>query len=628
MKLVPKGYSDYKIICENNFYYIDKTLLIHDVLQNGSTLLYTRPRRFGKTLNMSMLKTFFEKTPEDKTSYFQDKKVWQDEDCRKHFSKYPVIFLTFKDCKETSCTKMKDIIKENILREYIKHSYIKSILNNEELKRFDKIINKDIDDHLFLYSLLDLSSYLKRYYKENTIIILDEYDTPVIQSFLYDYYDEFITFYATLLSTVLKDNPHLFKGILTGITRVAKESIFSGLNNFTSDSMIFASSFDKFGITEDELKEALKYYKIEDKFLDAEKWYNGYQINDVKLYNPFSIIDFLREKGRIGLYWLNTSSNEFIIKLIRDNFEDAKENLILLGEGKSIEMEISDNVVFRNLKNNESSLFSILFYSGYLKADKVLNPLTGNSMISIPNQEILMCYQKVFGSLLNSSTSSLVVPHILKHLLNEDYLLFHESLYDALLQTASIFDITPKENENFYHALFLGLILHLREGEYLVKSNREAGLERADLMILPRNKDKTGFIVEFKKVNNPSTLEKKAKEGLLQIQEKEYISIFEEYNIKKGAFLSIAFCGKNFHLLTHHESINESLKIRNQKSNPQSSSLKKSLQLTKEENVAVNLMKSGVPLEIISSSTGISLERLNEILEESIKKGESIENLT
>jgi len=269
-----------------------------------------------------------------------------------------------------------------------------------------------------------------------------------------------------------------------------------------------------------------------------------------------------------------------------------------------------------------------LFYSGYLKADEVLDSLTGNAMISIPNQEILMCYREVFGSLLSSSSSSLMLPSLLEHLLNEDYLLFHESLYEALLNTVSIFDITQKESENFYHALFLGMILHLRDENYLIKSNRESGLGRADLMILPRNKDQTGFIIEFKKEKNISLLEEKAKEGLLQIQQKEYISLFEENGISKIEFLSLAFCGKNFHLLTFDESINKSLKVRNQKSNPpQVPSLKKSFKFTKEENVAVNLIKNSVPLEIISSSTGISLERLNEILK-SVKKGENDETCT
>ena len=392
LKLLPKGTSDYQKVIYQNMYYIDKTLLVKDVVENGEVILYTRPRRFGKTLNMSMLKAFFEKTEEDKSFYFQDKKVWQDQRSMEHFSKYPVVFLSFKDCKMNSYDSMLSSIKENILKEYIRHSYLKKDLGHEDMKRFDRVINKDSDNVFFSYSISELSKYLKDYYQENVVIILDEYDTPVIQSFLGGFYDEFIAFYASLLSTALKDNGNLFKGIVTGITRVAKESIFSGLNNFTSDSMISSTAFDKFGLTEEELQEALKYYKIETSYDEAERWYNGYKINNTKLYNPFSIIDFLRERGRVALYWLNSSSNEFIIKLMKDNLSVAKENLILLGEGKSIEGCITDNVVFRDLKDNESSLWSILLYSGYLKSDKVLDPLLGKALISIPNKEILLCY--------------------------------------------------------------------------------------------------------------------------------------------------------------------------------------------------------------------------------------------
>jgi hypothetical protein len=379
--------------------------------------------------------------------------------------------------------------------------------------------------------------------------------------------------------------------------------------------MISSTAFDKFGLTEEELQEALKYYKIETSYEEAEKWYNGYKINNTKLYNPFSIIDFLRERGRVALYWLNSSSNEFIIKLIRENFNKSKEKLILLGEGESIEVTISDNIIFRDLKDNEESLWSILFYSGYLKADKILDPILGKALVSIPNQEILMCYKIVFGSLF--TTNAFLVPRILEALLKEDYLLFHESLYEALLKTTSTFDITLKEGENFYHALFLGLILHLREGEYFIKSNKESGLGRADLIILPHDQEKTGFILEFKKARSPSLLLEKAQEGLLQIQEKEYISLFEEHKIKKVSFLSIAFCGKNFYLLTHEEWVNESLKEYNEKSNSyvvkKVKKVKKSLKLTEKEKIALNFLRQGVSLDIVVLSTGISLERLEEL---------------
>lgn len=485
-------------------------------------------------------------------------------------------------------------------------------MDEHDKKIFNTILNKESNNTSFSFSILFLSKYLKKHYQENVLILLDEYDTPVIQSFLDGFYDNFMPFYATLLSTALKDNSCLFKGILTGITRVAKESIFSGLNKFTSDSMIFASSFDKFGITEDELKEALKYYAMEEHFQNAEKWYNGYQINGVKLYNPFSIIDFLKERGRIDLYWLNTSSNEFIIKLIQDNFEKSKEKLILLGEGKYIETTITDNVIFKNLKNNESSLMSILFYSGYLKAHEVLDPLSGKALVLIPNQEILMCYKNIFASLFTYDPQ--LVPHILEALLKEDYLTFHQELYDALLKTASIFDITQKESENFYHALFLGLLLSLKKEDYMIKSNKESGLGRADLIIIPQKKEKTGFVLEFKKEKNQKNLPQATEESLLQIQEKKYNTLFEEYGVLNVHFLSIAFCGKQFYLKTNKEKINETLKEKNQISNPPQKSLKTSLKLTQEEKIALNFLLQGVPLEVVASSTGISSERLQTLL--------------
>lgn len=377
-KRLPIGVSDFSKIINENLYFIDKSLIVKDLIDDGSeVVLLTRPRRFGKTLNMSMIKSFFEKsdkdTKEDTRHLFKDLKVWEYEYIKEHLGKYPVIYITFKDMKDSNFDKMYEKIKELISIEYGKHMYLidSGILNEPESIYYRDILLKRASQAQYETSLKNLSQYLNRYYNQKVVILMDEYDVPIQSGYLNDYYDEVIEFIRNFLSGGLKDNDNLYKAVLTGILRIAKESIFSGLNNLNVCTILNNKYSNYFGFTEDEVEVMLKYYGIETKIEEVKEWYNGYIFGSDVIYNPWSIIKYV-ENSDEGLmpYWVNTSSNDLVKKLITKGDEELKKDLQSLIQGETIEKHINEDIVMNEIERDTENIWSFLYFSGYLKAVK------------------------------------------------------------------------------------------------------------------------------------------------------------------------------------------------------------------------------------------------------------------
>ncbi|WP_281000526.1 AAA family ATPase [Marinitoga aeolica] len=380
MKRLPIGRSDFKSIIEDNMYYIDKSMLIKEIIESGDVILITRPRRFGKTLNMSMMKYFF-RNDQDNKYLFEGLKIWNEKEIiEKYLNKYPVIYLTFKDAKQNKLLSMKVNIKNSIKKIYDEHNYL---LDSDVLSEIEKINFKQIleieeikgetieeriakEDTLYENSLKNLSEYLYRYYKQKVILLIDEYDTPIQQSYLNGYYDEFINFMGNILGNALKDNEYLEKGVLTGITRVAKESIFTGVNNLKVSTVLSELFNDKFGLTWKEVEETLRYYGLEYEKEKVIEWYNGYNFGGLEIYNPYSIINLADEK-EIKYYWINSSGNALIKQLIRQSTAEVKTKIEELIEGKEIESSIDENLVYGDLdKSTEESIWTLFLFTGYL----------------------------------------------------------------------------------------------------------------------------------------------------------------------------------------------------------------------------------------------------------------------
>jgi hypothetical protein len=393
LKRLPIGISDFKEIVEGNLYFMDKSLMIQDLIEDSSKVtLLTRPRRFGKTLNMSMIKNFFEKTEEDKSYLFKDLKIWEDEQAREYFCKYPVIYITFKDMKDNNFNKMYEKLKEAISIEYGKYGYLleSGILNQAEIAYYNDILLKRASQAQYETSLKNLSAYLNKYHKQKVIILIDEYDVPIQNGYLNKYYDEIIEFIRNFLSGGLKDNENLQNAVLTGILRVAKESIFSGLNNLTICSILSEEYSKYFGFTEEEVEELLKYYGIEYKLNDIKSWYNGYIFGETVIYNPWSMINFVKEykKGLVP-HWVNTSDNSLIKKLIIGGGQRFKSDIEKLLKGETVEKIVDENVVFTDLDENPDTVWSFLLFTGYLKViDKSFKNRRLVCTLKIPNFEV------------------------------------------------------------------------------------------------------------------------------------------------------------------------------------------------------------------------------------------------
>ena len=547
---LPIGISDYREACRD-YYYIDKTLLIKEFLdERPKVSLFTRPRRFGKTLNMDMLRVFFEKTEEDTSVYFRDKKIWA---CGEYYQayqgKYPVIFLTFKDVKCTNWEDTKKDLSNIIQAEYKRHQKVLETCDQYDKKYYQKILNKEADNVDWVRSLLNLSRMLHEHHKVAPIIIIDEYDTPIQQGHVNGFYNEVVLFMRNFFSGGLKDNRHLSFGFMTGILRVAKESIFSGLNNLKLNSVLDERYGQYFGFTPDEVRMMARYYGVPEKYGEICDWYDGYRFGGYEIFNPWSVISYFNNGCKPKAFWQFTGSNDIIEDILENAPEEVYEKLNQLMQGESILSYIDTAVIYPQIKNNPSSIYSFLLVTGYLKADFVDSSYGEDYMcrVSLPNKEISFVYSKEvlakFRDVVPQSTAISVKQAIYENNVTE----FQKHLQKLLEQSVSFYD-TGKEI--FYHGLVLGLCATL-DHQYFITSNREAGEGRYDLQLMPKTNTLPGILIELKAVkeSSVSNLKELAHAAMRQIEEKHYESELRAKGVDTIVKYGVAFCGKNVEVI-------------------------------------------------------------------------------
>lgn len=549
VKSLPIGISDY-VRAQEEYYYVDKTLLIKEFLdQKPLVSLFTRPRRFGKTLNMDMLRVFFEISDKNTSKYFADKNIWQcGEEYRSHQGKYPVIFLTFKDVKFDTWDATIDKIRGLLQEEYGRHQ---ELLNSDKLSQYEKeyftkIISATANEVELTSSLERLSKMLASHYDKAPVIIIDEYDTPIQEGYSKDFYDEIIGFMRNFFSGAFKDNKNLSYGFLTGILRIAQESIFSGLNNLTVNSVMDEEYDSFFGFTESEVKAMLSYYGVSDKEEELKDWYDGYLFGSEEIYNPWSVINYISKGCLPQAYWVNTGKNEILDDVLRVATDDITERLYDLLQGERVVARIDQNVVYRSLAEDPANIYSLLLVAGYLKTPKKELQADGSYLceVSIPNREIAAVYKSEILShfLQTGAITRTTANKIAESLYANDYKKLQSDMGEYMDKSISFFDGGA---EGFYHGLMLGLIA-LMDNQYKIKSNRESGDGRFDVSLIPREKRYPGIILELKWKEKLSDveLEKWSNEALKQIGELRYDSEMKEDGITEILKFGIAFSGK------------------------------------------------------------------------------------
>ena len=536
-KLLPDGISDFKTLIENNYYYVDKTPFISEIGKNvGKTLLFTRPRRFGKTLNMSMLKYFFDvREAEENRKLFKGLEI-QKSSYFKEQGKYPVIFISMKDIKGNTWEKLFKNLKIKISHLFSEYRFLLKEVDKIDSDFLEKIIfNDTVEESVLENSLSIFANILKRYYNQKVIILIDEYDTPLISAYRYGYYKEAKNFFSGFYSSALKDNNVLQVGVITGIIRVVRAGIFSDLNNLKEYTILNKEYDEYFGFLEEEVNNALKYYEIDFKLDEVHSWYNGYKFGDKKIYNPWSILNFLSTK-EFKSYWIDTSDNYLIKDILKSADRETFDKLNNLLFGKKVEEEITGKSTLQEVLEAHD-LWELLLFSGYLTIDKKIEDDIYS--VKIPNNEVKKFFKDSFIEI--SFGTNLTFKRLIKTLLNNNIEDFEKNLQEILLKYMSFYDVS--NIEKVYHSFILGLMIHL-EGRYHINSNGEGGLGRYDIAIEPLNKNLRGFILEFKVADSEETLEQKADEALEQIKDKKYYIELEKRGIKEMTFLGIAFYKK------------------------------------------------------------------------------------
>lgn len=543
-KPLPIGVSDFKS-ATTNYYYVDKTLLIRDFLNAIPMVsLFTRPRRFGKTLNMDMLRVFFEKTPEDTSIYFKDKYIWQCGDYyTKHQGQYPVIFLSFKDVKCSSWQETFQKISKLISLEFMRHNELESssALSSYEKEQYHRFASENINEVDCQMGLQLLSLLLHKHYDKECVIIIDEYDTPIQQDYLCDFYNEIVDFMRNFFSGGLKDNPHLAFGFLTGILRVAKESIFSGMNNLKTNSILDNNYSSYFGFTNEEVRDMLAYYDYEDKYQEICEWYDGYRFRNSKIFNPWSVINYISDQCFPKAFWQSTGSNDIIGEIIGTATPEINENLYKLFCGNTVTTYVDTSVIYPEVQSNLNSIYSFLLVAGYLKVAEIYPQNDGNYMcdVAIPNKEILYVYEK---EVLNRTNQNNVSISIHQAIFSKDTSKLQSLLEDFMLKSISTMD---GASEAFYHGMMLGLCAVLGS-QFKVRSNRESGLGRFDIELLPMVKGIPGFIFEFKHTKDINVdLDSLANSALKQIEDMKYDTELNDFGVEDIVKIGIAFRQKS-----------------------------------------------------------------------------------
>ncbi|WP_338957638.1 ATP-binding protein [Fusobacterium vincentii] len=537
MKRIGIGVSDFKHLIEEDFYYFDKTKFIDEIIQDGAQVkLFTRPRRFGKTLNMSMLKYFFDvEKKEENKKLFKDLYI-EKTDSFKEQGQYPVIFLSLKDLKATTWEEMEKDIKSIVASLFLEYETLYYELGEFDKPLFKKIATKEEGIENLKEALKVLVKILYKKYNQKVVVLIDEYDSPLASAYINGYYKKAKDFFKTFYSTVLKDNNYLQMGVLTGIIRVIKAGIFSDLNNLRTYTILSDDYTDSYGLTEEEVEKSLKDYGIGQEISKVKDWYDGYKFGDSEVYNPWSILNFLQDK-ELRAYWVDTSGNDLINNVLKMKNKNIITALERLFNGKGLRQNLSGTSDLSKILSNDE-IWELLLFSGYLTIEEKIDQ--DNYILRLPNKEVKSLFRKTFietyiarGSKLSFLMESLVENKI------EDY---EENLQEILLTSVSYND-TKKRNEAFYHGLIMGMGLYL-EGEYITKSNIESGLGRYDFLIEPKNKSKRAFIMEFKSTDSVEKLEEISKEALKQIEDKKYDISLKQNGIKEITLIGIAFCGK------------------------------------------------------------------------------------
>lgn len=543
-KSLPIGVSDFKL-ATTGYYYVDKTLMIRDFLDKKPMVsLFTRPRRFGKTLNMDMLRVFFEKTNKDTSVYFKDKQIWQCGNYyTKHQGQYPVIFLTFKDVKSMTWEETFQKIRRLISLEFIRHNELEtsSVLTSYEKEQYHLLAGDTGDEVDCQMGLQLLSLLLHKHYGRECIIIIDEYDTPIQQGHTCNFYPEIVNFMRNFFSGGLKDNPHLAFGFLTGILRVANESIFSGMNNLKTYSILDDGYSSYFGFTEKEVKDMLRYYGKDDKYNELSEWYDGYRFGNTEIFNPWSVINYISDNCFPKAFWQSTGSNEIIGEIIQTATPEISEDLYKLLCGEKIAAYIDTGVIYPEVQNNPYSIYSFLLVAGYLKVANIYPQSDGNFMcdVAIPNKEITFVYKK---EVLNRTNQNSLAISISQAIFSKDTQKLQALLEDFMVKSISSID---GANEGFYHGMMLGLCAILGN-RYKIRSNRESGLGRFDIQLMPLTKGMPGFIFEFKHTKDEHTnLSALADSALQQIEAKKYDTELRDNGVNSIIRIGIAFRGKS-----------------------------------------------------------------------------------
>ena len=537
MKRIGIGLSDFKELVEDNYYYFDKTKFIDEVVKDGAKVkLFTRPRRFGKTLNMSMLKYFFDiKEAEENRKLFKELYIEKTESFKEQ-GQHPVVFLSLKDLKATTWEIMEKDIKSTVASLFLEYEALYYELGEFDKPLFKKIATKEVDIENLKEVLKFLTKILYEKYNKKVVVLIDEYDSPLVSAYINGYYEKAKNFFKTFYSTVLKDNTYLQMGVMTGIIRVIKAGIFSDLNNLSTYTILSDDYTDSYGLTEKEVEKSLEDYGLEYEISKVKDWYDGYRFGDSEVYNPWSIINFLRFK-ELRAYWVDTSGNDLINDVLKKITKDTIRALERLFNGEGLRQNISGTSDLSKLLD-ENELWELLLFSGYLTIEEKVDE--DNYILRLPNKEVRTLYRKTFferyfgrGNKLSDLMEALTENRI------DEY---EEKLQEILLASVSYND-TKKGNEAFYHGLIMGMGLYL-EGEYITKSNIESGLGRYDFSIEPKNKSKRAFIMEFKSTDSVEKLEEVSKEALKQIENKKYDISLKQNGIKEITYIGIAFCGK------------------------------------------------------------------------------------
>ena len=551
-KAIPIGISDFKSFNDKDYYYVDKTLMIKDIIDNKVLVtLFTRPRRFGKTLNLSMMKYFFEKTDEDNSYLFKDLNIWKaGEKYKEYQGKYPVINLDFKSVEGLSWKEAYESLELMISNEYSRHGYLidegEVIIDKKERDTFIRIKENNASETEYKHSIKNLCVYLEKYYKQKPIILIDEYDVPLQRAYLNDYYKEAINFFRGLLQDALKTNNSLEFAVMTGCLRISKESIFTGLNNLNIYSILDKRYSEHFGFTQTEIDDILKYYNLEEKWRVIKDWYDGYKFGLEDIYNPWSILKYMDQlqddnNKRPEAYWVNTSGNDIVKKLIKNADEMTKNEIEILINGGTIDKALSANITYNELEENIENIWSMLFFTGYLKyveEKRERGAVTSYYSLKIPNKELYYIYETMIKTWFDSNIKQKDFNELYQNILEGKDEEISDEISSLLLENISFYDA----NESFYHGILIGIFSKI--GTYRVFSNLESGAGRSDIILEPTKLKQPAIVIELKIASEIEKLEQKCDEALKQIEIKNYDTYLKKRGFNNIIKYGMAFCSK------------------------------------------------------------------------------------